>query len=88
MGSRFFLKTFATIVVAQIITGIILHFRIHVRFIYIHKLLHFIFFSGSFCTIFLSAGIATSISMHVSSFLFVIILSGLFSVTFLSVCTA
>jgi len=88
MASRFFLKTFATIPVAKIITGVILHFRIHIRCISIHKLLHFIFFSGSFCTIFLSAGIATSISMHVSSFLFVIIISGLFSLTYLSVFTA
>jgi len=36
----------------------------------------------------LSAGIATSISVHVSSFLFLIIISGLFAVTSLSVCTA
>jgi len=87
MASKFFLKTFATIPVAQIITGIILHFTIHIHCNSIHKLLHFIFFSGSFCTIFLSAGIATSISMHISSFLFLIIISGLFAVTSLSVCT-
>jgi hypothetical protein len=35
-----------------------------------HKLLYFNFFSASFCTTFLSAGIATSISEHVVSFLF------------------
>jgi hypothetical protein len=39
--------------------------------------LYFSFFSASFCTTFLSAGIATSISLHVFSFLFLIIISGL-----------
>ena len=53
-----------------IITGIIVHFRFHIRCISIHKLLYFNFFSASFCTTFLSAGIATSISVHVFSFLF------------------
>jgi len=43
--------------------------------------LYFNFFSASFCTTFLSAGIATSISVHVFSFLFLIIISGLFVVT-------
>jgi len=33
------------------------------------------------CTTFLSAGIATSISMHVFSFLFLILISGLFALT-------
>ena len=41
-----------------------------------------------FFTTVLSAGIATSISVHVFSFLFLIIISGLFAVTSLSVCTA
>ena len=54
----------------------------------IYKLLYFNFFSASFCTTFQSAGIATSISVHVFSFLFLIIISGLFAVTSLSVCTA
>ena len=44
------------------------------------KLLYFSFFSSSFCTTFLSAGIATSTNMHVLSFLFLIILTGLFAV--------
>ena len=48
----------------------------------------FNFFSASFCTTFLSAGIATSISVHVFSFLFLIIISGLFAATSLSVHTA
>ena len=82
--TKFFLKTFGTIPVAPIITGIILHFRFHIRFICKHKLLYFSFFSSSFYTTFLSAGIATSISMHVFSSLFLIFISGLFAVT--SVC--
>ena len=86
--SKFFLKLLVTIPVAPIITGIIVHFRFHIRCISIPKFLYFNFFSASFCTTFLSAGIATSISVHVFSFLFLIIISGLFSVTSLSVCTA
>jgi hypothetical protein len=73
--------------VSPFITGIIVHFRFHIRCISIHKLLYFDFFSASFCT-FLFAGIATSVSVHVFSFLFLIIISGLFAVTYLSVCTA
>jgi len=86
--SKFFLKLLVTIPVAPIITGTIAHFRFHIRCISIHKLLYFNFFSASFCTEFLSAGIATSISVHVFSLLFLIIISGLFNVTSLSVCTA
>ena len=59
-----------TIPVAPIITGIIVHFRFHIRCISIHKLLYFNFFSASFCTTFLSAGIATSMSVYVSLFCF------------------
>ena len=87
-ASRFFLKLLVTIPVAPIITGIIVHFRFNIRCISKHKLLYFNFFSASFSTAFLSAGIATSISVHVFSFLFLIIISGLFAVTSLSVCTA
>jgi hypothetical protein len=72
-ASKFFLKLLVTILVAPIITGIIVHFRFHVRCISIHKLLYFNFFSASFCTTFLSAGIATSISVHVFSFLFLLL---------------
>ena len=39
-ASKFFLKPFATILVAQISSGIILHFGLNRRFIYIHKLLY------------------------------------------------
>ena len=86
--SKFFFKHLVTIPVAPFITGTIVQFRFHVRCISIHKLLYFNFFSTSLCTTFLSAGIATSISVHVFSFLFLIIISGLFAVTSLSVCTA
>ena len=83
-ASKFFLKLLVTIPVAPVITGTIVHFRFHIRCISIHKLLYFNFFSASFCTTFLSAGTATSISVHVLSFLFLIIISGLFVV--ISVC--
>ena len=62
--SKFFFKLLVTIPVAPIITGTIVHLRFHIRCISIHKLLYFNFFSTSFCTTFLSAGIATSISVH------------------------
>ena len=85
--SKFFLQLLVTIPVAPVIIGIIVHFRFHIRYISIHKLLYFNLFSASFCTTFLSAGIATSISVDVFSFLFLIIISGLFAITSLSVCT-
>src|SRR5215475_5433113 len=53
-ASKFFLKLLVTIPVAPIITGIIVHFRFHIRCISMHKLLYFNFFSASFCTTFLS----------------------------------
>ena len=84
-ASKFFLKLLVTIPVAPIITGIIVHFRFQIHCICIHKLLYFNFFSASFCTAFLSAGIATSISVYVFSFLFLIIISGLFCCNF-TVC--
>jgi len=84
-ASKFFLKLLVTIPVAPIIIGITVHFRFHIRCISIHKLLYFNFFSASFCSTFLSACIATSISVHVLSFLFLIIISGIFAVTSLSV---
>ena len=86
--SNFSLKFLVTIPVASIITGTIVHFRFHIRCISIHKLLYFNFFSASFCTTFLSEGIATSVSVHVFSILFLIIISGLFCVTSLPVCIA
>jgi len=82
-ASKFFLKLLVTIPVALIITGTTVHFRFHIRCISIHKRLYFNFFSASFCTTFLSAGIATSISVHVFSFVFLIIIPDLFTVLLL-----
>jgi len=70
IASKFFLKLLVTIPVAPIIIGIIVNLRFHIRWISIHKLLYFNFFSASFWTTFLSAGIATSISVYVLSFCF------------------
>jgi len=53
-ASKFFLKLLVTMPVAPIIIGIIVHFRFHIHWISIHKLLYFNFFSASFCTTFLS----------------------------------
>ena len=59
----------------------------HSHCISVHKLLYCSFFSASFCMKFLSVSIATSISMHVFSLLFLIIISALFAVISLPVCT-
>ena len=83
--SKFFFKLLVTIPVAPIITGTIVHFRFHIRCISIDKLLYFNYFSATLCTIFLSVGIATSISVDVFSFLFLIIIAGLFAATSLYV---
>jgi len=87
-ASKFSLKLLGTIPVAPIVTGAIFHFRFHIHCISIHKLLYFNFFSASFCTTFLSADIATPVSLHVFSFLFLIIISSLLAVTSQSVYTA
>ena len=62
-ASIFSLKLLVTLPVAPFITGTIVLFRFHIRCISIPKLLYFNFFSASFCKTFLSAGIATSISV-------------------------
>jgi hypothetical protein len=72
--------------VAPMITDMIKHFMFHIRWISILKFLCFNFFSDSFCITFLSDGIATSISKQILSFLFLIIMLGLFARTSLSVC--
>ena len=46
--SKFLLKLLVTVPVAPFITGTIVHFRFHIRFISIHKLSYFNFFSASF----------------------------------------
>jgi hypothetical protein len=66
---------------------LIICFMFHICCISIHKLLCFSFFSASFCVTFLSAGIVMSNSVHGLSFLFSIIISGLFATTSLSVST-
>jgi hypothetical protein len=43
---QIFLKTFVTILVAGIITGIILNFRFHIHCISVHKLFKISFFSA------------------------------------------
>ena len=60
---------------------------LHIRCVSVHKLLYFSFFCASFCTTFLSAGIATSISMHVFSFLCLIIISGIINFTIINAAT-
>ena len=77
-SNKFFLKHLVTIPVPPIITGTIVHFRFHIHCISVPKHLYFNFFTVPFCTAFLSAGIATSISVHVFSFLFLIIISNLY----------
>ena len=69
MSSKFFLKPFVTVPLAPVITGIniLVHFMFHIRCITIRNLVCFSSFSSSICVTFLSAGIATSISMHVFS---------------------
>ena len=70
MASKLSFKTFFfTLLVAPPFTDIIIYFLFHFCCISIHKLSYFRFFSASFCMIFLSAGVATSISVHVFSFL-------------------
>jgi hypothetical protein len=67
------------------ITGMTKHFMFHILWISILRFLYFNFFSATFCIIFLSNSIATSINKQVLSFLFLIIMSGLFAKTSLSV---
>jgi hypothetical protein len=85
--SRYFLSSLVTISVALMISDMTKQFMFHMRWISILKLLYFNLFSDSFCITFLSDGIATSISKQTLSFLFFIIMSGLFTRTSLLVCT-
>ena len=80
VASRFFLKPLVNIPVP----AIILHFKLHVHCITIHKILYFGFlpFARHFCLWELPR-----LSVCMFSLLF-LIMSGLFSVSFLSVCTA
>jgi hypothetical protein len=67
------------------ITSMIKHFMFHILWISILRFLYFYLFSASFCITFLSNGTATPINQQVLSFLFLIIMSGLFAKTSLSV---
>ena len=60
--SKFFLKLLVTFPVAQIITGIIVHFRFHIRCISVYKHLCSNVFSASFCTTFLLLLLSSSSS--------------------------
>ena len=73
--------------VAPIITGITLVFTFHMRCTSIVRSLYFKTFSAYFLITFLSAGIATSINMHVLFSLSRIIMSGLLLGIAPSVCT-
>ena len=81
----FSLNPLVTILVAPSVTGIIISFMFHIRCVSLRKLLYYFLFCF-LCMTFLSADIATSISMHALSFSFLIIIIGLFSVASLSVC--
>jgi hypothetical protein len=72
--------------VTPIITGtMIAHFIFHIHRISVLGSLHFYLFSDSFCITFLSIVIAMSISSHILSVLFLIIVSGLLARTYLFV---
>jgi hypothetical protein len=70
-----------TIPVAPVTNGIIIHFIFHIRCIFVHTFLHFSLFVAFFCVTFMAAVIAASISVHVFSCLFLIIISGAFAIT-------
>jgi hypothetical protein len=63
MASKYILKTFLYCSGVSIYYPCIHTFHVPHSLYSIHKLLYFSFFSASFCTTFLSSGIATSISM-------------------------
>ena len=81
MSSKFFFKTCLTIPVAPAVFSVINNFMFYIRCISVHRRLYFSFFSASFCVIFLSAGAATLSVV-------LIIISVLFAVSSLSLCTA
>ena len=82
---RNFSLSFVTIPVAPVITGIIIHTIFHIRRISQHALFYLLIFSPSFCVTYESAGISTSISLQDFCFLFLVIISGHFSITSLSI---
>ena len=74
---NFFFKPSVTTPAARVTIGLIIHLIFHIRCTYTHKLPYFIFFSASFRVTFLSARIATSISVFVFTFFFKIMISAL-----------
>ena len=65
MAFRTFFESPVAIPVAPIITGVIIHFMLHIPRLSAHKLLYFSFFSASICVTFLSA-----VLPHLSCFMF------------------
>ena len=63
-ASNVVFKLFIALPVASVVTGMSIHFMSHIRFISIHKLLYFSLLVASFYVIFMSAGIATFISVQ------------------------
>ena len=86
-ASNFLFTPFVALPVASIITGMSIHFTSHIRFISIHKLMYFSLLAAYFYVALLSAGIATSISMHVFSLLCLIIISGIINITTIDTAT-
>ena len=81
MSSKCLFQSFVTIPPVPVTAGAIIHMTSHIRCVCILKLLYFSFPSACFYMAFLSAAIATSISLHIFSFLFLTIISGLFTIT-------
>jgi hypothetical protein len=71
--SRCLFSPLVTITVVPRFTGMTKHFIFHIRRFSILIFLYFNIFLVSFCTAFLSDGIATSISKQILSFLFVLV---------------
>jgi hypothetical protein len=84
---QIFFSLLLTIPVARMITGMTKHFMFHILWISILTCSYFYFFSVSFCITLVSGGIVTFVSKQILYFLFLIIMSGLFARTSLSVCT-
>jgi hypothetical protein len=86
IASRFYFTLFHTISVTQIITGIIVQLRFYICYFSIPKLMYFNFFSLSFARYFCLPVLPHQSILHILFFL--IIISGLYAVTSLSVCNA
>jgi len=79
--SRYIFSPLVTILVIPIITGIMKHFIFQICWISTLTFLYFNFFSASFCTAFLSNGIATSIYKQILSVFLLIFISDLYATT-------